>query len=54
MAVTRERPTIEDLAGLLLEQEPEEKHDDTYFRALADQFRAATEVEEDPVPQISL
>ena len=50
MAVTRERPTVEDLASLLLKQETKKKHDRAYYLALAESFLAAIEVEEDPVP----
>ena len=47
MTITRERPTVEDLARLLLQQE-EESHDHIYYQNLAQRFLAATkEVEDD-------
>lgn len=46
MTITRERPTVEDLARLLLQQEEEKDHDAAYYLALADQFLAAEEVED--------
>ena len=48
MTITRERPTTEDLASLLLlQQETEEIRDDNYYVARANRFLAAMEVKDD-------
>ena len=47
MVVTREPPTIADLAILLMESDlPRRTHDVAYYEALARDFLAATEGEE--------
>ena len=48
MTIVREPPTIADLAILLMEQDlPQRMHDDAYYKALARDFLAAIEEEEE-------